>query len=222
MDTWVANTRAAQHQRIYAHSMFLLLAAFVALVPPCAATMASPTCPELKRAAGAVSHLLAEGNAALETGDIAKAQTSWKTIRECAPASQDWPKAVFNLGLLEYKRDNLRQAIKYFDEVLQSHPNDKEPGANLMETNRNYSYRSALAISQCYETMGSFGSALRYAWLAKTKYTYYSWCGTCYDSASFALNKRIAYLTVRSSRLHIWASTLLLGILAIRWKRSRS
>jgi outer membrane protein assembly factor BamD (BamD/ComL family) len=112
MDTWVENTRAGQHQRIHAHSMFLLLAAFVALAPPCAAPMASPTCPELKRAAGAVSHLLAEGNAALETGDIAKAQTSWKTIRECAPANQDWPKAVFNLGLLEYKGDNLRQATE--------------------------------------------------------------------------------------------------------------
>src|ERR1035441_2117325 len=49
----------------------------------------------------------------------------------------------------------------------------KEPGGNLMETNRNYSNRSAMAISQCYEAMGQFSPALRYAWLAKTKYRYY-------------------------------------------------
>ena len=123
-------------------------------------------------------------------------------------------------GLLEYRRKNFRKAISYFDEVLQSHPNDREPGGNIMETNRNYSYRSALAISQCYEAMGGFGAALRYAWLAKTKYPYYSWCGTCYNNANFALNKRIAYLSVRVSRLQIWAGMLLFGFFAVRWKKS--
>jgi hypothetical protein len=88
-----------------------------------------------------------------------------------------------------------------------------------METNRNYSNRSAMAISQCYEAMGQFSPALRYAWLAKTKYRYYSWCGTCYNSANFAMNKRIAYLALRVSRLHIWAGILVLGFVAIRWKK---
>ena len=67
-----------------------------------------------------------------------------------------------------------------------------------METNRNYSNRSAMAISQCYEAMAQFSPALRYALLAKTKYHYYSWCGTCYDSANFVMNKRIAYLALRA------------------------
>jgi tetratricopeptide (TPR) repeat protein len=143
-------------------------------------------------------------------------------IRECAPATPEWPRAVFNLGLLEYKRNNLRQAVTYFDEVLQSHPNDKEPGGSIMETNRNYSFRSAMAVSQCYEAMGEFSSALRYAWLAKTKYRYYSWCGTCINGANFAVNKRIAYLTVRASHLQVWASMLVAGFVAFRWKKSRS
>jgi hypothetical protein len=89
-----------------------------------------------------------------------------------------------------------------------------------METNRNYSNRSALVISECYEAMGRFGAALRYAWLAKTKYRYYSWCGTCYGSANFAMNKRIAYLAFRVSRLQIWTGLLVLGFVAIRWKKS--
>jgi len=194
---------------------------FVAVLP-CGAAVAGSTCTELRQTADAVSQLLADGNAAFETGDIGKAQASWMKIRECAPATPDWPKAVFNLGLLEYRRDNLRQAITYFDDVLQSHPNDKEPGGNIMETNRNYSFRSALGISQCYEAMGAFGPALHYAWLAKTKYPYYSWCGTCYSSANFAVNKRIAYLTVRVSRLHVWVSMLLLGFVVFRGKKPTS
>ncbi len=154
-----------------------------------------------------------------EAGDIEKAEACWRKVRECATATPDWPKAVFNLGLLEYKRSNFRQAIAYFSEVLQAQPNDSEPGGNLMQTNRNYSNRSALAISECYEAMGAYGSALHYARLAKTKYPYYSWCGTCYNNANFALNRRIMYLAVRASRMHLWGSMLVLGFFAFRWKR---
>jgi tetratricopeptide (TPR) repeat protein len=224
MATCIANIhigapeQSAKLQRISASSLFLSLAMLIVVVLPCATGVAGSGCAELKQTAGTVSQLLADGNAAFEAGDIGKAQASWIKIRECASATSDWPKAVFNLGLLEHKRNNLRQAIRYFDEVLQSRPNDKEPGGNLMETNRNYSFRSALAISQCYEAMGVFGSALHYAWLAKTKYPYYSWCGTCNNNANFALNKRIAYLTLRGSRLHVWASMVLVGFFVFRWK----
>jgi tetratricopeptide (TPR) repeat protein len=215
-----AHPQSAKSQCMNALSIFPPLAMLVAFALPCAATSEGPTCTQLKQN-GAVSQLLADGNAAFETGDIAKAEACWTKVRECAAATKDWPKAVFNLGLLDYRRNNLGQAIAYFNEVLQSQPDDKEPGGNIMETNRNYSNRSALAISQCYETMGAYGSTLRYAWLAKTKYPYPSWCGTCYNNANFALNKRIAYLTVRASRVHLWASMLVLGFFALRWKKVR-
>jgi len=192
--------------------------AIVLLVPlECAAAVAVPTnSPAPKQTNEPVAQLLVDGNAAYEAGDLVKAELRWTEIRKCAAGNADWPKAVFNLGLLEYHRKNLSQAIGYFDEVIQSHPNDQEPGANLMETNRNYSYRSALAISQCYEAMGAYRLALRYAWLAKTKYRYYSWCGTCSRNANVALDKRIAYLAVRASRVHIWASLLVIGFFSFR------
>lgn len=231
MDTYVASRAHVQMvgQSAKAHLMkarsTVLPPAIVLLVAlQCGAAVASAiTCPAQKQTNDAAAQLLADGNAAYEAGDVAKAQACWTEIRECAANTTDWPKAVFNLGVLEYRRKNLRQAIAYFDEVLQSHPNDKEPGASLMETNRNYSYRSALAISQCYEAMGAYRFALRYAWLAKTKYRYYSWCGTCYNSANFAVNKRIAYLMVRASRMQIWGSVLVIGFLVFRrWKAARS
>ena len=202
------------HFRLLPFVMLILVAL------PCTAMENLTTCPEQEPTPEALSKQLEEGNAAFETGDVTKAEARWTEISDCAPGSSEWPKAMFNLGLLEYKRSNFPQAIRYFDAVLKSHPNDKEPGGNLMETNRNYSNRSAMAISQCYEAMGQFSPALRYAWLAKTKYRYYSWCGTCYSSANFAMNKRIAYLALRVSRLHIWAGALVLGFVAIRWKKS--
>ena len=187
---------------------------------PCTAIENLTSCPEQKPTSEALSKQLEDGNAAFETGDVTKAEARWTEIRVCALGSSEWPKAMFNLGLLEYKRSNFPGAIGYFDAVLNSHPNDKEPGGNLMETNRNYSNRSAIGISQCYEAMGQFSPALRFAWLAKTKYRYYSWCGTCYSSANFAMNKRIAYLALRVSRLQIWAGMLVLGFVAIRWKKA--
>src|SRR5437588_2750698 len=200
-------------------SILLPLVILILVAVPCTATENRITCPKLEPTPEVLSKQLEEGHAEFETGDILKAETLWTEIRECAAGSSEWPKAVFNLGLLEYRRNNLPEAIRYFDEVLQSHPNDKEPGGNLMETNRNYSNRSAMAISQCYEAMGQFTAALHYAWLAKTKYRYYSWCGTCYSSANFAMNKRIAYLAVRVPRLHIGAGILVLGLAAIRWQK---
>ena len=41
-----------------------------------------------------------------------------------------WPKAVFDLGPSEERRKNFSRAVSYFDAVLKSHPNGKEPGSN--------------------------------------------------------------------------------------------
>src|SRR5882762_2619840 len=92
-------------------SILARLAMFVVFALPCAATGVTPANPEPKQTNGAISQLLADGNAAFEAGDIAKAAACWGKVRECATATPDWPKAVFNLGLLEYKRSNFRQAI---------------------------------------------------------------------------------------------------------------
>jgi len=142
-------------------------------------------------------------------------------IRECGATTPAYPKALYNLGLLAFKEKDFQQAIRYFEEVLRSHPNDKEPGGSLMETNRNYSFRSALGISECYEATGEFRAALHWAWLAKTKYPFYSWCGTCSSGANFALNKRIGYLVLRASRLQLWGSTLLLAFVVLGVQKSR-
>lgn len=199
---------------------FMMLAIAVTALSPVRCGAAIGVCAELQDTE-AVSRLLDDGNAAFEAGDVRTAKKSWMKIRECGVSTPDYPKALYNLGLLEFKERDFQQAITHFEEVLQSHPNDKEPGGSLIETNRNYSFRSALGISQCYEAMGEFRSALHWAWLAKTKYPFYSWCGTCSSAANFELNKRIGYLTLRTSRLHLWGSSLLLGFVVLRAEKSR-
>lgn len=156
--------------------------------------------------------ILNNANAAYESQDLLQAEKLWLQVRDCGKTTPDWPKAVFNLGLLEHRKRNFNQAIQYFEEVLQSNPNDKETGGSIMETNRNYSYRSALAISQCREEMGEYWPALQYAKLAKTKYRYYSWCGTCIDIERTYITRRVLYLEMRATRAHLWGSAMVIGI----------
>jgi tetratricopeptide (TPR) repeat protein len=195
--------------------VLLLALAFLPL-PHAMASEVSTNCNQVDLAA-----LLKSGNDAFESGELDRAESSWQAVSRCN-ASSDWPKAVYNLGLLRFKQRDYPSAIRYFEAVLQSKPNDRELGTSIMETNRNYSYRSALAISECYQQMRSYREALRYAWLAKTKYPYYSWCGTCHQAANTALNMRIAYLTLQASKYYVLSIVLIGGYFFIRRRTGKA
>ena len=190
----------------------LLTVLALPLPAPAAMTSACPSQPDVRHFA---AQLLQHGNDAYVAGDHVTAASDWTRIRQCAAATPEWPKAVYNLGLLEMDRRNFPVAIEYFHAVIDSHPNDREEGGDITETNRNYTFRSAMAISECYESMGRYRDALRYARLAKTRYPFYSWCGTCTAGVSRMLNKRIAYLAVRTSRAQFWGPFLLLGVVGV-------
>ncbi len=87
-----------------------------------------------------------------------------------------------------------------------------------MQIYRNYSNRSALQISIAYEKMGDYRKALDYARLAKTRYPYQSWCGTCIQSANVALLKRIAHLSTHVYGLPVLGAATLLGCFAF-WRK---
>lgn len=111
MTAWKRRGNAAVHahhsepQSMTGCSMFLMLAIVVIAALPCWAGVPGATCPGLERTR--VTQLLADGNAAFEAGRTSEAEASWLKIRECAAGTSEWPKAVFNLGLLEYRRDSL-------------------------------------------------------------------------------------------------------------------
>lgn len=184
------------------------------------ALLVIPHLPDVDAASSAKA-LLAVGTAFHKFGDVWDAKKAWSRVRRQYRTTSTWPKAVFNLGFMEKKQRKYLEAVKYFDEILELSPNDKEPGGNIMAVYRNYSHRSALEISNCYEEMGKYRKALHYTRLAKTRYPYRSWCGTCLASSDGALNKRIANLKDLMTRSYgIWAIVTVLGVLAIAGIRS--
>ena len=70
------------------------------------------------------------GNALYESGDFPRAEQAWVRTSTASHNTPAWPQAVFDLGLLEERQKNFSRAVSYFDAVLKSHPNDKEPGSN--------------------------------------------------------------------------------------------
>jgi len=70
------------------------------------------------------------GNALYESGDFPRAEQAWVRTSTASHNTPARPKAVFDLGLLEERRKNFSRAASYFDAVLKSHPNGKEPGSN--------------------------------------------------------------------------------------------
>jgi len=207
-------------------SHLVLTAAF--LFYPCSrlqgAENSDPQNPSKDDSDGQASYadaLLEAGNTLYIAGDLGNAEKNWIEVRGSARTSPAWPKAVYNLGLLEMRQANYPKAIGYFNEVLQSHPNDKEPGGSIMQVYRNYSNRSAIQISMCYEKMDDYREALYYARLAKNRYPYASWCGTCLQSANFALNKRIAYLSMCVYRIPFLAVTGV-AVTFFGWKKLKT
>jgi tetratricopeptide (TPR) repeat protein len=100
-------------------------------------------------------------------------------------------KARFDLGVAYDALGRYADAIAEFEKILTSDVDDKEPGGELMETNRNYRHRSCLRIAGCYAALGDNQKSLEYALLAKHKHPYTTWCGTCAQEAHAELNNYI-------------------------------
>ncbi len=137
---------------------------------------------------------LEQGIAAFEAGDPDEAIRRWEEVVARYPYTSAWGPAVFNTGLAHRKQGRYREAIASFERLPDSSVNDLEPTGELMEAYRNYRHQACLQISGCYEDLGDYPSALRYALLARDRYPYRSWCGTCQMGADAALAARIKRL----------------------------
>jgi hypothetical protein len=99
-----------------AFSVVLSLMTVLLVVVQSKVTAGAPfTCPESLPTKDLAAQRLADSNAAYEAGDLATAELRSTEIRRCAAGTVEWPKAVFNLGLLELTRKNFPRAIAYFD-----------------------------------------------------------------------------------------------------------
>ncbi|MHC4662226.1 MAG: tetratricopeptide repeat protein [Planctomycetota bacterium] len=141
-----------------------------------------------------VVELFAHASGFYESGDFEKALNSWGEIIEKQPGSTYWGKAVYNSGVTLRRQEKYVEAISMHEKLLQSKVNDREPGEDIMEAYRNYRHKACLRIASCYESLKEYDSALKYANLAKTKYPYQTWCGTCAGGAEHKLEEYIVRL----------------------------
>jgi Tetratricopeptide repeat len=137
---------------------------------------------------------LEQGMTAFDEGEPDEANRRWEEVVARYPYTLAWGPAVFNSGLAHHKKGRHREAIALFERLLNSSVNDLEPGGRLMEAYQNYRHQACLQLSRCHEDLGDFPSALRYALLARDRYPYRSWCGTCQMSANTALKAQIERL----------------------------
>jgi hypothetical protein len=137
---------------------------------------------------------LQQGITAYEEGDPDEAIRRWEEVVARYPYTLAWGPAVFNSGLAHREKGRHREAIAVFERLLDSSVNDLEPSGILMEAYRNYRHQACLQLSLCYEDLGDRPTALRCALLARDRYAYRSWCGTCQMEANAALRSQIERL----------------------------
>jgi tetratricopeptide (TPR) repeat protein len=120
-----------------------------------------------------------------------EAMEAWDRVIATYPHTSAWGVAVFDSGLCERRRGHYREAIGRFELILPAPLDDRLPGGNLMEAYQNFHHDACVQLSGCYEELGDYGAALRYARLARDTYPFESWCGTCLMQERAALRERI-------------------------------
>jgi tetratricopeptide (TPR) repeat protein len=134
--------------------------------------------------------LLVAGQSAFAERDFKAAAQSWGRLVRDFPESPSRFMALYNEGIAHQKAGEHQQAIRQFTTLIDSAPPDREPAENVMENYRNYSNHAALGLSDCYEAIGDFKAALKWAELSATKYAFQSWCGNCAMESDEALKRR--------------------------------
>ncbi|MGJ8640447.1 MAG: hypothetical protein ACSHYA_13755 [Opitutaceae bacterium] len=130
----------------------------------------------------------------LIAGDLEKAEVALRELRAEKITLRTWGMASFNLGIsLRYQGEYL-DAIKVFEEVLESKLNDREPAPNIMEHFMNYHYKACMEISYNFELLEEYSKALESMKLAKTKHKFQDTCGTCYEQVDSEWVARVEHL----------------------------
>jgi len=146
------------------------------------ATYSGEITPELR------AHLILAVAADLQEDHLPGAEMAlYKEVEEQSVRSKgNWGVAVYNQGVKLQQAGYPSAARAKFNEILSSRLNDREPGATLMETNRNYRHRAAVMIAVGYRSEFVYPLAYRWQLRAADSYPYWSWCGTC---SSFEVNR---------------------------------
>lgn len=138
--------------------------------------------------------LLDRGLRAYTKKDFPGALAIFRKVCSEYPDTLAYGDAQYDAGLALHDQQKYPEAIAEYDRLFLSQVNDAMTEASSSEDAKNYRYKAALRISECYESQKDYPHALQYAELARDKYKFIGWCRICIESAKTQLDARIGKL----------------------------
>jgi tetratricopeptide (TPR) repeat protein len=124
-------------------------------------------------------------------------ETALKLMRQLCqqwPDSVLWGDAQYSIGLILQDQKKFDEAITEFSIIFPSKVNDRLLAEGSTDDCKNYRFKTALRISECYESKNDLQRALEFAKMANDRYPYYSYCSNCSDQAKLGADRRVAEL----------------------------
>jgi hypothetical protein len=110
------------------------------------------------------------------------------------PFTTTWSQAMLTYAQQRQSRGQYHEAIMSYEILFGSRLGDCTPAPRLFDRWRDERNLASLGLAECYEFLGDYRQALRYARLADAAYRCRSWCGTCKASVSDEARQRVERL----------------------------
>ena len=133
-----------------------------------------------------------------EKGMIDSCISAFNSAYKICPDSSDLKgKSIFNTAKL-YKTYKPDSSKKYYQIILQSNLNDRDPSGNeglMADPYANYKYKSCIGLYHIFLNEKEYDSCLVYLNLANSVYRYQDWSQTDINIKQTILDTEIAYVT---------------------------
>lgn len=126
-----------------------------------------------------------EGAAQFEAENYKASLASFNYFVNHYPKNSDYPRALYNTGLIYYNLKNYDSAIFIMQKILANktyNEYDKSGGGLMDDPYTNYRHHASSLISQVYYDQKKYKDALYYFSLSDTAYPYLHFCGNEYAS----------------------------------------
>jgi tetratricopeptide (TPR) repeat protein len=110
------------------------------------------------------------------------------------PDTTAYGDAQYDIGLILHELKKYSEAIPEYEKIFTSQANDYQPEPESSESPKNFRFKSAMRISECYEELKDYTRALEYALLARDRYKFIGFCQLCLETVKNQLAARIVKL----------------------------
>ena len=155
-------------------------------------------CPNDAEVRGEV--FLERGLRAYRRKELPEALTLYRKVCVEYPTSSAYGDAQYSIGYLLQEQQKYDEAVAEYSKLFSSSVNDYAANPEDSDDFRNYRYRAAIRISECYEAKHDLPQALKYAELARDQYKFLSYCKNCLRETQEKLTHRIEQLQAAAKK----------------------